>query len=45
MRILGSVVLILLLAVLDTGQHFGLRGTIAFQFVSDNYPRDIPQPF
>ena len=30
MRILGSVVLILLLAVLDARQHFGLRGTIAF---------------
>jgi hypothetical protein len=45
MGILRSVVLILLLAVLDTGQHFRLGGTIAFQSVSDNYALDIPQPF
>jgi hypothetical protein len=37
MRILRPVVLILLMAVLDTGQHFGLRGTVALKFVCDDH--------
>jgi hypothetical protein len=44
MRILGPIVLILLLAMLDTWQHFGLRGTVALQFVCDDHTRDIPKP-
>ncbi len=40
MRILGSVVLILLLEVLDTREHFGLRRTVTSQPVCDDYTRE-----
>jgi hypothetical protein len=43
MRILGSVVLILLLEVLDTREHFGLRRTVTSQPVCDDYTRDISE--
>jgi hypothetical protein len=45
MRILGPIVLPLLLAVLDTWQHFGLRRAVALQLVSNEDTRDIPQSF
>ena len=44
MRILRAVVLIFLLAVFDTWQHFGLRRTITLQLVCDDHPWDISQP-
>ena len=42
MRILGTIILIFLLTVLDTRQHFGLSGTVALQLICDVHTRDIP---
>ncbi len=43
MRILGPIVLPLVLAVLDTRQHFGLRRAVPLQLVCDDHTRNIPQ--
>jgi hypothetical protein len=45
MGILGSIIPPLVLAVLDTRQHFGLRRTVASQLVCDEQARDIALRF
>ena len=43
MRILGTIVLPLALAVLDIGQYFSFRCAVTPQLVGDDRTRDIPQ--
>ena len=43
MLILAAIVLPLILAVLDTGQHLSFHCAVAPEFVGDDHIRDIPQ--
>jgi hypothetical protein len=45
MRILGSVVLILLLAMCDTRHHFGFGCIVTLELIRNDQTRNIPQPF
>ena len=44
-RILCSIIEIAVLAMLYSWENLSLSGSVAFEFIGDDHPRHLPQPF